>query len=408
MSMFNLFEKYLNTQAFSNIDLRYLDTNFIPNRLPHREREINLLAENFGTALMGTPPRNIFIYGKTGTGKTAVTRFVGRELLNYSGEKRISFIYMNCEVKDNSYSVFETIGNSFSGEQIPFTGWSFDRLYSTVKKKIDQWNGIVIVVLDEIDKFILKNGDDVLYQILLLNSELERSKITIVGITNDVKLSDFLDSRIKSRLNEEKIVFSPYTSSDLFDILKDRVYLAKLDNYVSDENLKLISTLAAQENGDARRAIELLKTSVYLALSNGEKALNEKYVYLARAKMDSDAIAESIRMLPVQSKILLLSIALLYESGNTQVNTGEVFEAYRNLAIAAGLPVLTPRRITDMLSDLDMQGLVSAKVKSLGRYGRTKLIDLSIPVSEVKKVILQDENLSKLNNYSLPKQSRLL
>ena len=124
--------------------------------------------------------------------------------------------------------------------------------------------------------------------------------------------------------------------------------------------------------------------------------------------MDSDAIAESIKMLPVQSKILLLGIALLYESGNTQVNTGEVFEAYRNLAIAAGLPVLTPRRITDMLSDLDMLGLVSAKVKSLGRYGRTKVIDLSIPVSEVKKVILQDENLSKLNNYSLPKQSRLL
>ncbi len=408
MIMFNLFDKYLNTQAFSIFDLNILDTNFIPNRLPHREREINLLADNFGTALMGTAPRNIFIYGKTGTGKTAVTRFVGRELLNVANGKRLSFIYMNCQVKDNPYSVFETIGNSFNGEQIPFTGWSFDRLFSTVKKKVDQWEGIAIIVLDEIDKFVMKNGDDVLYQILLLNSELERSKISIVGITNDVKFSEFLDPRVKSRLNEEKIVFSPYTSSDLFDILKDRVYLSKLNNFVSDENLKLISTLAAQENGDARRAIELLKTSVYIAISGGEKSLNEKYVYLARAKLDSDAVAESLRMLPLQSKVLLLGIALLYESGNTQVNTGEVFDAYRNLASAAGLPVLTPRRITDMLSDLDMQGLISAKVKSLGRYGRTKLIDLSIPVSEVRKVMLEDENLSKLNNYSLPRQSRLL
>ncbi len=406
--MLNLFDKYMNTQAFASFDLKILDTNFIPNRLPHREREINLLADNFGTALMGTSPHNVFIYGKTGTGKTAVTRFVGRELLNVANGKKLSFIYMNCEIKDNSYSVFEAIGNSFNGEQIPFTGWSFDRLFSTVKKKVDQWEGIVIIVLDEIDKFVMKNGDDVLYQLLLLNSDLEKSKISIVGITNDVKFSEFLDPRVKSRLNEEKIVFSPYTSSDLFDILKDRVNLAKLNNFVNDENLKLIATLAAQENGDARKAIELLKTSVYVAISNGEKNLNEKYIYLARAKLDSDAVTESLRMLPLQSKVLLLGIALLYESGNTQVNTGEVFDAYKNLALAAGLPVLTSRRITDMLSDLDMQGLVSAKVKSLGRYGRTKLIDLSIPVNDVKKVILQDENLSKLNNYSLPKQSRLL
>jgi len=406
--MENIFKKYIDRTEFNAFDMKVFEPNFIPIRMPHREREISLIAENLGKIFIGSSPKNEIIFGKSGTGKTAVIKFIGRELKSISdGKKNVEFLYINCQVKDNAYSVIETIGNAVGGEQIPFTGWSMDRVYSTAKNNIDKWNGNIIVVLDEIDRFVIKNGDDLLYQLLLMNSELQNSKITIVGITNDLRFSEFLDPRVKSRLNEERIVFSPYTSDDIFDILMDRLNISNVKNFVNEGSLRLISTMASQENGDARKAIELLKASIQIAVENGEKYVEEKHVFIAKSKIEYDAVVETLKTLPLQTKVLLLSITLLKESGSTQATTGDVFEAYKNLANSANIPVLTLRRITDMLSDLDMLGIVSAKVKSMGRYGRTKVIDLSISSVEAKRVILEDENLSRLRNYSFVKQSRL-
>jgi len=406
--MENIFRKYIDRTEFNAFDMKVFEPNFIPIRMPHREREISLIAENLGKIFIGSSPKNEIIFGKSGTGKTAVIKFIGRELKSISdGKRNVEFLYINCQVKDNSYSVIETIGNAVGGEQIPFTGWSMDRVYSTAKNNIDKWNGNIIVVLDEIDRFVIKNGDDLLYQLLLMNSELQNSKITIVGITNDLRFPEFLDPRVKSRLNEERIVFSPYTSDDIFDILMDRLNISNVKNFVNEGSLKLISTMASQENGDARKAIELLKASIQIAIENGEKYVEEKHVFIAKSKIEYDAVVETLKTLPLQTKVLLLAITLLKESGSTQSTTGDVFEAYKNLANSANIPVLTLRRITDMLSDLDMLGIVSAKVKSMGRYGRTKVIDLSISSAEAKRVILEDENLLRLRNYSFVKQSRL-
>ncbi|MBD6955767.1 MAG: Cdc6/Cdc18 family protein [Thermoplasmata archaeon] len=406
--MDNIFKKYLEGTFPKNIDYGVFEPSFIPHKMPHREKEIGVIAENLGRILLGGRPKNILVFGKSGTGKTATMKYIGRELEEASRERvNVKTVFINCQVKDNSYSIFETLGNAFNGERIPFTGWSFDRLYATTRKNLDQWGGNVILVLDEIDRFVKKNGDDFLYQILLLDSELEKSRITIVGITNDLKFSEYLDSRVKSRLNEEKIVFPPYSSDQIYDILMDRVNIAGIGGFVSEGALRLISSLASQENGDARKAIEMLRTSIQIAFSSGDNRVEEAHVFSAKTRMEYDAVMETIRTLPVQAKALLLGIILLRESGNVQYTTGEVFEAYRNVANGANLPVLTPRRISDMLSDLDSLGLITAHVTSLGRYGRTKMIEINVSFNDAKKVIFEDENFSRLKNTPTMKQLRL-
>jgi cell division control protein 6 len=405
--MDNIFKKYLEGKSVRNIDFKVFEPSFVPNKMPHRESEIGILVDNFGKILMGGMPKNVLIFGKSGTGKTAVMKYIGRELEDASKNRvNIRSIFVNCQIKDNSYSIFETMGNSIEGDRIPFTGWSFDRLYAAVKKNIDMYNGNIILVLDEIDRFVKKNGDDILYQVLLLDSELEKSRITLVGITNDLKFMDYLDSRVKSRLNEEKIVFPPYTSEQIYDILMDRVNIAGINDFVSEGALRLISSLASQENGDARKAIEMLKASIQLAISSGENKVEEAHVFSAKNRMEYDAIMETIKTLPVQTKALLLGILLLRESGTIQFTTGEVFEAYRNVANGANLPVLTPRRISDMLSDLDSLGLISANVTSLGRYGRTKMIEINVSFTDAKRVILEDENFKGLKATPTMKQLR--
>ena len=409
----NIFERHIRKNTLFKGNREALYPSYLPERLPHREEEIDRLAEILVTALEGERPSNIIIYGKTGTGKTAVVRYVSRELKNAQkvyGKSKIETIYLNCDTVDTPYSVLQNIGNYFIKdweERIPFTGWPMDRVFDTVREKIDSWGGIVIIVLDEIDKLVAKSGDDILYKLLHLHDVMKNSKLSIIGISNELKFTDLLDSRVKSRLTQEKMIFPPYNAFQLQDILRDRVNIAVNDGAVNDEVIKICAAIAAQEHGDARRAIDLLRISIEIAEREGSDVVTENHVYLAKNKIEFDCVTEAIKTLPLHSKLTLLSIILNEESGRDNLTTGEVYDIYRKLCRKISVPPLTQRRISDLISEMDMLGLVNAKVKSFGRYGRTKVIELSLPSGEVKNMLLKDEYLADLEHVKLASQKTL-
>ena len=203
----DLFGQLLKSEALF-IDREVMRPSYTPEILPHREKEINDLAAILVHALNGETPSNVFIYGKTGTGKTAVTKFIGKELHKKGKEtnKNINFIYINCEVVDTQYRLLQNIANYFINEwndHIPFTGWPTDEVYSKVKLMMDKKKGVTVIVLDEIDKL---KGDEALYNLSRINSELENAKVSVIGISNDLKFTEFLDPRVKSSLGEENMV----------------------------------------------------------------------------------------------------------------------------------------------------------------------------------------------------------
>ncbi len=413
MEQVNIFERHLRKVSLFKGNREALYPDYLPNTLPHREKEIDRLAEILVTALEGNKPSNILIFGKTGTGKTAVVRYVGRELKRAEkvyAKKKIAFIYLNCETVDTQYSILQNLGNYFIeewDEKIPFTGWPMDKVFSTVKEKLDEWNGIAIVVLDEIDKLVVKSGDDVLYQLLLLDSEMKNSHLSIIGISNELKFGDLLDPRVRSRLAQEKMIFSPYNAFQLQDILSERVKLAVKDGAVGDEVIRICAAIAAQEHGDARRAIDLLRISIEIAEREGATEVTDRHVYLAKNKIEMDCIHEAIKTLPLHSKIVLLGIVLNEEAGNKNLTTGELYRIYSILSKRLGLSPLTQRRISDLISEMDMLGLISSQIKSFGRYGRTKIVELSLPVPEAKKILMEDEFLVELQGVRLTSQQKL-
>ena len=158
---------------------------YMPEILPHREKEITDLANVLVPALKGETPSNIFIYGKTGTGKTAVVKFVGKELLKKGEQtgKKVNFIYMNCEIVDTQYRLLQNIANRFINEwndHVPFTGWPTDEVYSKVKAMMDKEKGVTVIVLDEIDKL---KGDEALYNLTRINGDLENARVSVIGIS---------------------------------------------------------------------------------------------------------------------------------------------------------------------------------------------------------------------------------
>jgi len=423
-----------------------LRPSYTPHELPHRNDQINDIATILVSALRGDTPSNILVYGKTGTGKTASAQFVSQELKQTSKEYTVpcEVDYINCEVTDTQYRVLAQLANKFiddnlsraeaevaalsdlvekgdvdelssrgygsaqaarerlstleayveSQEAVPMTGWPTDRVYKEFFDAVDFHQRVVVIMLDEIDKLVEKSGDDTLYNLSRMNSKLQNSRVSIIGISNDLKFTDFLDPRVKSSLGEEEIVFPPYNAEQLTDILEQRAETAFKNGVLADEVIPLCSAFAAQEHGDARRALDLLRTAGELAEHSESEIVREHHVRQAQEKMELNRIVEAVRTLPQQSKIILLSIINLEQEGEENITTGEVFNMYKQICNYTTVDVLTQRRVTDLISELDMLGIVNAIVVSKGRYGRTKEISLSVPLEETKAVLTSDSRLS--------------
>ena len=446
-----LFDDLLSGEPiFENKEV--LRPSYTPHELPHRTEQINQMATILVSALRGDTPSNILIYGKTGTGKTASAKFVSQELESTSKKYDVpcEVEYINCEVTDTQYRVLAQLANKFieknresigsrlddlealrsraredaavladtgfdavdavsdriaeleadreGMDPVPMTGWPTDRVYSTFFDAVDYQERVVVIMLDEIDKLVEKSGDDTLYNLSRMNSELANSRISIMGISNDLKFTDFLDPRVKSSLGEEEIVFPPYDANQLRDILQHRANVAFKPDALTDDVIPLCAAFAAQEHGDARRALDLLRTAGELAERGQADTVEEAHVRKAQDKIELDRVVEVVRTLPTQSKIVLFSTILLEKNGVHNVNTGEVFNIYKRLCEEIDADVLTQRRVTDLISELDMLGIVNAVVVSKGRYGRTKEISLSVPIEETEAVLLSDSRLGDIEN----------
>ena len=392
----NIFSQYVQKPSVFN-DKRVLSSNFIPGKIHHRDEEIQVLGSIIAPVLKGFNSNNIFIYGTCGTGKTICTRYVLSQLVDILGThgKDVMPIYINCKMKkvaDTEYRLFAQLLKDL-GETVPDTGLPTDVLYRKFFEKIDLRKQEIIIILDEIDALFKKIGDDFLYSLTRINSELKKSHIMIIGITNDTSFRDNLDMRVKSSLSEEEIIFKPYNASQLKDILTERASVGFLPGTVDDAALSKCAALAAQEHGDARRALNLLCVAGEICDRSGEFLVTEKHVDMAEHKIDMDRIMETVKSQPTHSQAVLYSIIKLHDKAAQQKNwtdkrllTGDVFDAYTAVCGSTGTRPLTQRRISDLIAELDMLGIITAKVISNGRYGRTREICIVMNENVLEKV----------------------
>ncbi|MEM3852424.1 MAG: ORC1-type DNA replication protein [Methanomassiliicoccales archaeon] len=406
----NIFEKYVSPQYIFRNDREMLRPSYVPRTLPHREKEIDQLAGVISPSLKGNRPSNVLIFGKTGTGKTATVRFVASEALKMNGTAKLNFIYVNCCEIDTNYAILQHVINRLvenPEERAPYNGWSLERLYSVFREILNRREELLILILDELDRLVYKSGDDLLYNLTRMNDDMEKSKITLIGIANDLKFTDYLDARVRSRLSEERIVFSPYNAGELSDILKARCELVFYPEALETDVIPLCSALAAQEHGDARRALELLRVAAEYAERAGERKVTTSHVMMAKNKIELDTVTEAVRTLPFQSKLLLLSVVMQSETKKV-MTTGDIYATYHNLCDSLGVVALTQRRIGDLVSELDMLGIVRARVRSFGRGGRTREIELSVPLNETREVLASDELLGQYKSTRLRMQTTLI
>jgi len=416
----SIFDRFLKrSDRLFKADRDILRPSYIPEVLPHREDKIEEIVGILSSSFRGATPSNIFIYGKTGTGKTAVVKYIEKELAKAqrkckSNSVKIKTVYINCEIVDTHYSAFSNIGNNLASgdfnDLIPFTGWPIDKVYAEMVKKIEDTKATVIVILDEISKLILKSGDSVLYHLSRINTELEHSKVSLIGISNDLTFVDIIDGRVWSTLSADEIIFPPYDADELYDILKQRADKVFHPGVVSDAVLRMCAGYAAQEDGDARRALELLRRAAESAERNtNDDRITESHVYKGQTFIEKNRVIQIVKSLPVHSKLVLIAILIMNRKGNRAIvgTTGEVFRLYEELCYEANYAPLTQRRVSDLISELDKMGLINAVLTHKGRYGTTREIQLDGNRKYIIQAFEKDSFFKELLDYH-PSQKKLV
>ena len=409
----NIFEKILGQDSLF-IDRKAFEHAFEPSNLPHREQEVDALVRNLVDALNGHIPSNMLLYGVPGSGKTVVTRFVLGQLLEKGKEMGhpVQTYEINCRNVDTKYRVVQTLASQLKQRgdyPIPFTGWPTDRVLETLIERMDRAGGVHILVLDEIDNLVAKAGSDLLYSLTNMNTLLKHARCCIIGISNDLNFTQELDPRVSSRLSQEDVVFHPYGAEEIQDILQERVKTGLKNNSLEVGVIPLCSALAAQEHGDARRALDLLRISVQKAEQRSQGKVDPKHVRLAQSQLEHDQVTPVLRTLPLHQKLVLFCIIINEENGLRNISTGEIFRTYSEACMKINIEGLTPRRISTLLNELDTLGLIMARNVSKGRGGRSKQVNSAIPkgIDSIKTLSKNEPLIEEASQGKYMLQGRL-
>jgi cell division control protein 6 len=381
-----------------------LSPKYIPSRLVARDDQIEKIKTALKPIVRRGEPINTIIHGKTGTGKTVVVKFVIKQLLEklscIDGINVIP-IYINSKNDTSATQILYTITKTLDPERtVPKRGIELGWYYREIWDIMNLNNISILLIIDEIDK--LKN-DDILYTFSRAgggHNLKERIYIGIIGMTNDTKYFENIDSRIKSSMSLNNITFPPYNANQLIEILSDRAKLAFHEDILDEQAIPLCAAFAAQEHGDARRALALLYRAALIADGDHASKIEEKHVRMSQEQLDVDNQLEVVRTLPTQSKLVLLGVLQMVEINNSKTTSGDIYNRYMFLCNIASVDVLSRTRVADLVSELDMLGIIGAVTRYKGRYGRTRTYNIPLSTTlKLKEVIFQDSRFKMVESF---------
>ena len=349
-----------------------LSHKFLPEQLPHRNDQITMIAKFWIDALDNVTPNDITIYGKTGTGKTAAAKFAQKQLLEAAQNNNtyINVEYIRCTDYTTEYQVLAQLCQRL-GRDVPYRGWTKGEIINTFDDILDQEiNGhklILIIILDEIDILLEKDGDGLLYTLT------RTENLSVLSISNYLDFKKFIGPRVMSSLRDKEIVFPPYRADQLADILNERSAMSFKENFLKEDVIPLCSAMAAKEEGDARYALDLLSTAGDIADDNESNVVLGDYVITAKNRIEHNKVTDIINTLPTQQQRVLEAILILTQD-NEEISSGKLYDTYKKVSKGDSV---TYRRIFDFINELEMLGIISTNTISRGRgKGRTNIIKL--------------------------------
>lgn len=356
-----------------------------------REKQLSRIISHLTPLLDGVHPPSALIYGPTGSGKTVSLIHVLSTFQIFAQSRHnveFRYCYIDLTSPKTYFGALNEIAIVLEGASRRYRkGIPIEYMQDCIVEALGNYSGYLCLLIDEADN-IRPNPD---FFLTFLAKTLPRRvscRLMLILLTNRTEWEKELDPRILSCLKKTDIIFEPYNANDLLDILRLRVEKALDKNRVEPAALNKIAALSSRETGDARKAVELLAKAVRIAEAT-TGLLTDKEVDMAQERLEVDKTEELIMSLATQQKITLMACYTVITKNIKKTSTGQVYEAYRKLCESELVRPLTQRRFSDMISFLDLYGLVNARVVSKGRYGNTREIYSSLPKEVVERVLRQ-------------------
>jgi len=374
-------------------DLSVLSPHYVPKHLPFRDQQLHEIMSVLSPALRGQKPRNLIIYGKTGTGKTCTMKHVMEDFERATRTGKASIHYVNCRIYNSRYRILQKILKFYLPE-LEKSGFGLTFLYEKLLE-LASANEQFVIVLDEID--MVKDLDELICTLTRSNDEVTAGGVSVVGISNKLSFKDALESPSRSSLYETEMIFHPYKAEQLQKILEQRVGEGFGEGVVEQSALNLAAAITSQETGDARYALKLLGKAGEIVQQEGRNKITDDDVEAARKRVELDLTMETINTLPEMHQIVLYAVAKLAVSGSRYSRlegmdtgflfSGEVYEEYERTCRAVRKRARSSRWYKEYLNDLEMLGLVVTTPSGKGIRGQTTLIRIGPNADSVMLIL---------------------
>src|SRR6056297_1943423 len=385
-------------RIFANKDL--LKIGHVPeaDRIVGRDEEISKLAKRLNGAVHGYSPENVMIYGKTGTGKSLVSKHVCQRAQNAAQDGvEIGTAYIDCAEDNTETQAISSLAaklndESSTGITVPHTGLSTSKYYKLLWKTLDAQFDSVIIILDEID---LMNDDSVLMK---LSRAEEAGKIDssvgVIAISNKIQYVDNVNERVKSSFQHKELFFKPYDANQLREIMFNRED-AFQNGVLSEDVIPLSAAFAAQEHGDARKAIDILRHAGEVAYEAGAEQVMEEHVRQAQQHAEKDRFRELVNGAPTQAKTILMALAeLSLNAEDDAFLTSQMYDQYERICNDLDMDILSVRRFRDILKEQAFLGVLEIEKINKGSAGGIHLQNRLIEDPQVvRETILEDSRM---------------
>jgi len=356
--MENIFKK-MSAENEIFRDERVLMPDYLPEVMPHREKQIEEIAFGLRGAAEGKKTENMLLLGPSGTGKTSTVKYVLKQLQEYS--QRVIPMYMNCWESGTRHSILNNIATAL-GEFIPRRGIATDEITDRIREVLRKEKKTPIIALDEVDRLFASQYEEekVLYD-LARAKELFSVDFGVVAITNNSEFLAKLDQRIRSSLVQKQITFNQYSPTELKDILKSRAKLAFYSESLSEEVIPLCAARAAKKNGDARLAINLLWKAGKIAERRNAGKVGEEDVRKAFEEVGEED-ERAVKLEGREKEIY----EFVKEKG--EVTSSDLYEKFNSE---------TDRSIRNYIDNLCSLGFITAESEGgAGKRGKTRIIKI--------------------------------
>ena len=370
-----------------------LDINYVPRRLPHREKEHRLLMEFFNF-LLQFPDRmaqRVIITGEVGTGKTALAQRFGADITTAAKKQGENFRYVHVNCREYRGKLFLILQHALTvfRPSFPKRGYSAEEVLATLLQTLDEENAYIILSLDEFDTLIDREGSETVYKLTRLQ-EIRPGKpqrISVVFIMRDLKATAKLDASSRSTLQRNVVSLEKYGKNQLMDILNERVSMAFAPATVSEDIVSLVAELGFSESGNARFAIELLWRAGKYADAEDMEEITPECVRKAISSIIPTIQRSELASLGFHEKLFLLGVARFFkESQNAYASLSDVEKTYAVVCEEFGEQPHSHTQLWKYVQLLSSLDILKTEVATAGTRGRSTRVSLpSIPAYELEK-----------------------